>query len=143
MRGGTVHDSTVGHAVPVPRLATVLRRGFGLGALGGAVLGVVYLAGIGLWTGNLGIIEAFVPAAVVGTPVGAALGLGTTLVLAAVEPVIAENRRHARWVAAITCALAVLAALWWFSAGLKVVVTMVPMAGLTAAGLAPRALDGR
>ena len=61
--GGTVHDSTVGHAVPVLRLATVLRRGLGLGALGGAVRGVVYLAGIGLWSSNLGIIEAFISAA--------------------------------------------------------------------------------
>lgn len=138
-----MHEGTVHHAVPVPRLGTVLRRGLGLGALGGAVLGVVYLAGIALWTGNFGIVEAFVPAAVVGTPVGAALGLGTTLVLAAVEPVVAESRRHARWVAGVTCAVAVLAAMWWFAAGLKVVITLVPMAGLTAAGLAPRVLDGR
>ena len=138
-----MHDGIVSHAVPVPRLGTVLWRGLGWGALGGGVLGVVYLAGIALWTGNFGIVEAFVPAAVVGAPVGAFLGVGTTLVLAAVEPVVAESRRHARWVAGITCAVAVLAAMWWFAAGLKVVITLVPLAGLTAAGLARRVLDGR
>lgn len=133
----------VSETVPVPKLGTVLRRGLGLGALGGALLGVVYLAGLALWTGNLGIIEAFVPAAVVGTPVGAALGLLTALVLATIEPVYAENRRHARWVAAGTCAVAVLVAMWWFAADLKVLITMTPMAGLAAAALAPRVLDGR
>jgi hypothetical protein len=133
----------VSEAVPVPRLGSVLRRGLGFGAVWGAVLGVVYLAGLALWTGNLGLIEAFVPAAVVGTPVGAALGLLTALVLATIEPVFAENRRHARWVAGGTCAVAVLVAMWWFAAGFKVVITMVPMAGFIAAGLAPRVLDGR
>lgn len=129
--------------VAVPKLATVLGRGLAWGALGGAVLGVVYFIGLALWTGDARLIEVFVPAAVVGTPVGAALGLLTALVLAIIEPVFAESRRHARWVAGITCAVAVLVGLWWFAAGLKVLMTMVPLAGLTAAGLAPRVLDGR